>query len=136
MRGCVNEEPKAPGETAKNAREGVVMQAVKKGLLPEAESRLAEYAKNQPQVAEDRYNLESWITNSYFKSKDYEHAQPHAQELFNAAKLVAKSKDPFARDKMLSATVIVLSEIDLKLKNKDEAVAAVQDLRQFALGLP
>lgn len=136
MRRFLNENPNATGEPAQNARAVVVMQAVKKGLLPEAESRLAEYAKNQPQVAEDRYNLESWITNSYFKSKDYEHAQPHAQELFNAAKLVAKSKDPFARDKMLNETVLVLSEIDLKLKKKDEAVASVQDLRQLALGLP
>src|SRR5438034_187301 len=80
----------ATGEPAQNARAVIVIQAAKKDLLPEAESRLAEYAKNQPQVAEDRYNLESWMVTVYFKAKDYERAQPHAREMFNTAKLIAK----------------------------------------------
>lgn len=130
------ENPNATGEPAQNARAVIVIQAAKKDLLPEAESRLAEYAKNQPQVAEDRYNLESWMVTVYLKSKNYEHAQPHAREMFNAAKLVAKTKDSFERDKMLSEAVTLLSEADLKLKKKDEAIAAAQELRQLALTLP
>jgi thiol-disulfide isomerase/thioredoxin len=136
MRRFLTENPNATGEPAQNARAVIVIQAAKKDLLPEAESRLAEYAKNQPQVAEDRYNLESWMVTVYIKSKDYEHAQPHAREMFNTAKLVAKTKDPFERDKMLSEVVTLLTEADLKLKKKDEAVAAAQELRQFALTLP
>ena len=136
MRRFLTENSNATGEPAQNARAVIVIQAAKKDLLPEAESRLAEYAKNQPQVAEDRYNLESWMVTVYFKSKDYERAQPHAREMFNTAKLVAKTKDPFERDKMLSEAVTLLSEADLKLKKKDEAVAAAQELRQFALTLP
>jgi thiol-disulfide isomerase/thioredoxin len=76
------------------------------------------------------------MVTDYFKAKDYERAQPHAREMFNTAKLVAKTKDPFERDKMLSEAVTLLSEADLKLKKKDEAVAAVQELRQLALTLP
>ncbi len=136
MRLFLTDNPSATGEPAQNARAVIVIQAAKKDLLPEAESRLAEYAKNQPQVAEDRYNLESWMVTVYFKSKDYERAQPHAREMFNTAKLVAKPKDPFERDKMLSEAVTLLSEADLKLKKKDEAVAAAQELRQLALTLP
>ncbi len=136
MRRFLTENPNATGEPAQNARAVIVIQAAKKDLLPEAESRLAEYAKSQPQVAEDRYNLESWMVTVYFKSKDYEHAQPHAREMFNTAKLVAKTKDPFERDKMLSEAVTLLSEADLKLKKKDEAIAAAQELRQLALALP
>jgi thiol-disulfide isomerase/thioredoxin len=136
MRRFLIENPNAAGEPAQDARAIVVVQAAKRDLLPEAESRLAEYAKNQPQVAEDRYNLESWMVTSYFKAKDYEHAQPHAREMFNAAKLVAKNKRPPERDKMLSEAVTQLSEADLKLKKKDEAIAAVQELRQLALALP
>src|SRR5207247_11225860 len=37
---------------------------------------------------------------------------------------------------MLSEAVTLLSEADLKLKKKDEAVAAARELRQFALTLP
>ena len=136
MRRFLTENSNATGEPAQNARAVIVIQAAKKDLLPEAESRLAEYAKNQPQVAEDRYNLESWMVTDYFKAKDYERAQPHAREMFNTAKLVAKTKDPLERDKMLSEAVTLLSEADLKLKKKDEAVAAAQELRQFALTLP
>jgi len=136
MRRFLTESSNATGEPAQNARAVIVIQAAKKDLLPEAESRLAEYAKNQPQVAEDRYNLESWMVTDYFKAKDYERAQPHAREMFSTAKLVAKTKDPLERDKMLSEAVTLLSEADLKLKKKDEAVAAAQELRQFALTLP
>jgi len=136
MRRFLTENSNVTGEPAQNARAVIVIQAAKKDLLPEAESRLAEYAKNQPQVAEDRYNLESWMVTDYFKAKDYERAQPHAREMFNTAKLFAKTKDPLERDKMLSEAVTLLSEADLKLKKKDEAVAAAQELRQFALTLP
>src|SRR5260370_9267317 len=76
------------------------------------------------------------MVTDYFKAKDYERAQPHAREMFNTAKLVAKTKDPLERDKMLSEAVTLLSEADLKLKKKDEAVAAAQELRRFALTLP
>jgi thiol-disulfide isomerase/thioredoxin len=136
MRQFLTENSNATGEPAQNARAIVVIQAAKKDLLPEAESRLAEYAKSRPQVAEDRYNLESWMVTSYSKTKDYERVQPHAREMFNAAKLAAKTKGPFERDKMLSEAVTLLSEADLKLKRKDEAVAAAQELRQLALTLP
>jgi thiol-disulfide isomerase/thioredoxin len=136
MQHFLTENPNATGEPAQNARAVIVIQAAKKDLLPEAESCLAEYAKNQPQVAEDRYNLESWMVTVYFKAKDYERAQPHARAMFNTARLVAKTKDPLERDKMLSEAVTLLSEADLKLKKKDEAVAAAQELRQLALTLP
>jgi thiol-disulfide isomerase/thioredoxin len=136
MRRFLTENSNATGEPAQNARAVIVIQAAKKDQLPEAESRLAEYAKNQPQVVEDRYNLESWMVTVYFKAKDYERAQPHAREMFNTAKLVAKTRDPLERDKMLSEAVTLLSEADLKLKKKDEAVAAAQELRQVALTLP
>ncbi len=136
MRRFLNEKPDATGEPAQNARAIVVIQAAKKDLLKEAETRLAEYAKSQPQVAEDRYNLESFMVTAYFKAKDYEHGQAHAREMFNAGKLLAKSKGPLERDKALSEAVTLLTEADLKLKKKDEAIAAAQELRQLALALP
>jgi thiol-disulfide isomerase/thioredoxin len=104
--------------------------------LAEAEERLKQYAGDQPQVAEDRYSLENWLTVSYFNAKDYEHALPHAQQLLIVAQSAAREKRPLARDAMLNDAVVSLSEINLKLKKKEEAIAVVQDLRKLALTLP
>src|SRR5262249_7054409 len=60
MRRYLIENPEAAGEPAQNARAIIVLRAAKKGELSEAESRLAEYAKNEPQVPDDRYTLENW----------------------------------------------------------------------------
>ena len=136
MRRFLTENPNLTGAAAQDARAIVVIQAAKQDLLPEAESRLAEYAKDQPQLAEDRYALEKWVATSYFKTKDYERALPHAREMLNAALVAGNKKDPFARDSMISDAVLVISEADLKLKKKDEALAVVQDLRHLALTLP
>ncbi len=136
MRRFLSENKSATGEPAQNARAIIVIQAAKKGLLPEAEARLAEYAHNQPQVPDDRYALENWMVSGYFKTRDYEHALPHAQELWQAAQLAGKKKAQSSRDAMLNEAATLLSDTDLKLKKKDEAVAVVQQLRALALSLP
>jgi len=136
MRRFLNESPEASGEPAQNARAIIVINAAKKGALTEAESRLKQYAESQPQLAEDRYSLENWMVVSYFNAKDYEHALPHAQQLWVAAQAAAKEKKALARDSMLTDAAVSLSEINLKLKKKDDAIAVVQDLRKVALTLP
>src|SRR5438552_2487570 len=136
MRRFLAENPKATGEPAQNARAIIVIQATKKGLLEEAGSRLAEYAKDQPQLAEDRYTLENWVGVGYFKIKDYEHALPHAQEMWSAAKEAAKKKRLFERDTMLNDALVLLSETHLKLKKKDDAIAAVHEMNALSLSLP
>jgi thiol-disulfide isomerase/thioredoxin len=136
MRRFLADNPQATGEPAQDARAVIVIQAAKKGLLPEAESRLTEYAKNEPQLADDRYVLEDWLVSGYFKNKDYEHALPHAREMLNAARLAATKKSWSQRDKVLSEAVVLLSEAQLKLKKNDEAIATVQDLRSLSLQLP
>lgn len=136
MRSFLKQNPKAAGERAQNARAIVIIQAAKKGLLSEAESRLAEYASDQPQVHADRYALENWVAAGYFNSKDYQRALPHAQQMWNAAKLSAKEKPPLARDATLSEAAVMVSEINLKLKKKAEALAIVHELRGLALMFP
>jgi len=136
MRRFLVENRSASGEPAQNARAIIVIQAAKKGALPEAEARLAEYALNQPQIVDDRYVLENLLVSGYFKNKDYEHALPHAQELWKAARLAAKKKESSARDAMLNEAATVLSEADLKLQKKADAIAVVQTLREMALRLP
>src|SRR5947208_378337 len=136
MRRFLVENPKATGEPAQNARAIIVIQAAKKGLLDEASGRLLEYANDQPQLAEDRYALENWVGVGYLKIKDYEHALPHAQEMWSAAKEAAKKKRLFERDSMLNEALVLLSETDLKLKKKAEAIAAVHEMNAISLSLP
>lgn len=136
MRRFLTENQSASGEPAQNARSIIVIQAVKKGLLPEAENRLREYARNQPQLADDRYVLENWMVSGYFKTKDYNQALPHAQEMWAAAKVAAKKKGPFARDTMLNEAMTLLSETELKLEKKEQAIADVSELRAMSLRLP
>jgi thiol-disulfide isomerase/thioredoxin len=136
MRRYLKEKSEATGEPAQNARAIIVIQAAKKGLLPEAEARLTEYANNQPQVAEDRYALENWVAAGYFKAQDYVPAQRHGNQMWIAAKQTAKTKSPFTRDDILNNAAVMLSEIDLKLKKKDEALAVLNELRSLALAFP
>lgn len=136
MRRFLTENQSATGEPAQNARSIIVIQAAKKGLLPEAENRLKEYAQNQPQLADDRYVLENWMVSGYFKTKDYKQALPHAQELWAAAKVAAKKKGPFARDTMLNEAMTLLSETELKLEKRDQAIADVRELRTMSFRLP
>jgi thiol-disulfide isomerase/thioredoxin len=136
MRRFLAENPAADGEPAQDARALVVIQAAKKDLLPEAEQRLAEYARNEPQVADDRYVLENWMVSGYFKAKDYEHALPHAREMFNAARKSTTKRSFTARDKMLGDAMVLLSEAQLKLKKNEDAIATVQELRSLSMELP
>ena len=65
--------PKATGEPAQDARAIVVIQAAKKGLLSEAETRLTEYAKNEPQVADDvaaHLNLLAGVDGGIIQAND------------------------------------------------------------------
>lgn len=136
MRNFLKQNPKAAGERAQNARAIIVIQTARKGLLAEAEARLAEYAKDQPQVPADRYSLENWVAAGYFTLKDYERALPHAQQMWSAAQVAAKEKPPFARDATLNEAAVMLSEIHLKLNQKDEALAVVRELRALSLMFP
>jgi thiol-disulfide isomerase/thioredoxin len=136
MRRFLNENPQANGEPAQNARAIIIIQAAKKGLLPEAESRLKDYENNQPQVVDDRLSLENWVTVGYFNRKDYEHALPHARQMWLTAQQAAKNKKSYSRDATLSEAAVTLSEIDLQLKKNDDAVALMHELRQIAMTIP
>lgn len=136
MRRFLNENPETTGEPAQNARAIVIIQTAKKGLLSEAEARLKDYESNQPQVIDDRLSLENWVTVGYFNLKDYEHALPHAKEMWLTAQQAAKQKKSFARDATLGEAAVTLSEINLKLKKNDDAVAVMHELRQIAMTIP
>ncbi len=124
-------------ELAQTARSVIVVHALKRDLLPEAERAVSEYAQHEQQDTQERYGMERLVAEAWFKQKDYERMAAHAIEMFKAAKLLATKRiDPKKRDEMLSKSATFLSESYLKLKKKDAAIAAVEELRQLALSLP
>jgi tetratricopeptide (TPR) repeat protein len=136
MRRFLNENPEPDRRARQNARAIVIIQAAKKGLPSEAAARLKDYTNNQPQVLDDRLSLENWVTVGYFNLKDYEHALPYAQQMWLTAQQAAKQKKSFARDATLSEAAVTLSEINLKLKKTEDAIAAMHELRQIAMTIP
>jgi thiol-disulfide isomerase/thioredoxin len=125
------------GEFAQTARSAIVVHALKRNLLPEAESTLAQYAQQQPQSEVERYGMEALITDAFYKERDYQRTAAHAAEMFRVAKLLAATKvETLKRDQMLFKSTVFLSEAYRKLGKKGPALGAVDDLRRLAVALP
>src|SRR5215813_9658549 len=69
MRQLLKNDP--DGAQAQAARNVVVLYAVRKGLIDEAAAAVADYARHEPQSADDRYRMEILITDAYMRAKDY-----------------------------------------------------------------
>jgi thiol-disulfide isomerase/thioredoxin len=126
------------GQNAQLARAVVVLYATRKNLIPEAERAVADYSQTQPQDLTEWFGMETLIAEAFQKAKDYQSVSKHAQEMLKVAKLVAsrKAANAFRRDDMLFKAVSFLAEADVQLNKKDEAIAAVTELRKVALSLP
>jgi len=125
------------GELAQNARAAIVVHTVKKNLLLEAEATIAAYLLRQPQNDLEHYGMEQLVTEAFYKQKDYERMAVHAAEMLKAARQLAEpSKEVFKRDDRLYTSLVSLSEAYQRLGKKSLAVAAVEDVRRFAIALP
>ena len=128
----------AKGVNAQNARAVVVLYATKKNLIPEAESAVEAFAKNQPQNLLEWFGMETLITEAQKKNKDYDGMLKHAKEMLKVAKLVAADKtfNPYRRDDLLFKASSFIAEAHLHKNQKPEAMAAAKELRKLALTLP
>jgi thiol-disulfide isomerase/thioredoxin/lipoprotein NlpI len=128
----------ASGENAQLARAVVVLYTTRKDLIMEAERAVAAYAHDQPQNLTEWFGMETLIAEASQKAKDYERMSTHAQEMLKVAKLITSGKaaNPFRRDDMLFKAVSYLTQAEMQLNKKAEAIAAVNELRKLALSLP
>lgn len=126
------------GQKAQTARNVVVMYAIKKGLIAEANAAVESYAHHQPQDADDRYRMELLITDAYMRAKDYASMTAHAKQMWEASKaFIETSKgEVFRRDEMLLKSATLLSDSYLKSNQKDQALKAVTELRRLSIQLP
>ncbi|HET6976695.1 MAG TPA: TlpA disulfide reductase family protein [Pyrinomonadaceae bacterium] len=136
MRQLLKDDP--DGQKAQAARNVVVLYAVKKDLLPEANATVAAYVRHQPQSADERYRMELLITDAYLRAKDYPSMTAHAKQMLDASKKFVElnNGEVFRRDEMLLKSTILIADSYLKTNQKDLAVAALTDLRRIAIQLP
>lgn len=136
MRLFLKDDP--DGQKAQAARNVVVLYAVRKELLPEANAALEAYARHQPQNHDDRYRMEFVLTDGYLRAKDYASMTTHAKQMLAAAKsfAAANKTEVFRRDEILLKSGIYLADAYLKTNQKDQALATWTDLRRMAIALP
>jgi thiol-disulfide isomerase/thioredoxin len=136
MRLFLNKDP--DGEKAQRARNVVVLYAVSKNFIPEAESAVASYMHHQPQDIEDRYKMELIITDALYRAKEYGRMSAHAKEMLDAANSFARARksDVFKRDEMLLKSATFLSEAYVKSDQKEMAIKTLEELRRLAMSLP
>jgi len=136
MRLLLKDDP--DGQKAQAARNVMVLYAIRKDLVSEANATLAAYARHQPQNPDDRYRMELLITDAYLRAKDYPSMGTHARQMLEAAKAFVESNkgEVFRRDEMLLKSAVLLAESYLKSNQKALALSALAEVRRLAVALP
>lgn len=128
----------AKGANAQLARAVMVLYSTRKNQIPEAESAVAAYAQNQPQDLAEWFGMEKLVAEASQRTKNYDSELKHAEQMLTVAKLVMAKKavNAMRRDDMLFKAVTAIADAYVQLNRKDEAIAAVVDLRKLALTIP
>ncbi len=136
MRLLLNDDP--DGQKAQAARHVVVLYAIKKDLITEANAAVEAYSRHQPQNPDDRYRMEFLIADFYLRAKDYGSMATHAKQMMEAAKAFASTNksEVFKRDDMLLKAGLLLSDAYARLNQKEMAISTLDDLRRMSLLLP
>src|SRR5947209_2758077 len=131
------ETEKTVGDHAQFARYVLVQRMAGKNLLDEAESRLADYLRFEPQKPNERVVMESTLATAYQKNKQLDRALAHAEEAFKTAKTLQLSPPNANSERLLTTSSFALVDIyeDMK-KPADLSVAALEDARKLAEAAP
>ncbi len=126
------------GEKPQVARAVVVLHAIKRNLLPEAENVVEAYVETQPQNLDELYGMETLLTDAFHTAKDYERMAKHAKGMVRAATLAMESKKltGFKRDERLFKSASFLADALEKLNKQAAALAVLQDLVRLSVSLP
>lgn len=136
MRQVLKDDP--GGQKPQAARNVVVLYAVKKDLLAEANAAVEAYARHQPYSADDRYRMEILIADAYMRAKDYKSMAAHAAEMLKASKAFSETNkgEVFRRDEMFLKSAAMLADAYLKSNQKAQALATITELRRISIQLP
>jgi thiol-disulfide isomerase/thioredoxin len=126
------------GVQSQAARNIIVLYAVRKGLVNEAEAAVEAYTHHEPRSADDRYRMEFLLTDAYSRAQDYAAMAKHAQRMLTAAREFSKTirNEPFRRDEMLWKSAFLLVDAQMKVNQKAKAIETLEDLRRMSIDLP
>lgn len=126
------------GEKPQIARAVVVLHAIKKNLLPEAESVVEVYLKTEPQNLDELYGMQTLLADAFHTAKDYERMAEHAKGMLRAATLAMESNKltGYKRDEKLFRAASFLADALEKLNKREAALVVLQDLVRLSVSLP
>ncbi|MCM3905186.1 MAG: hypothetical protein ND866_26115, partial [Pyrinomonadaceae bacterium] len=136
MRRFIAESP--AGEKPQVARAVLVLHAIKRNLLPEAERTVDAYVNTQPQDLDELYGMETLLTDAFHTKKDYERMAEHAKGMVKAATLAMESKKltGYKRDERLFKSASFLADALEKLNRQAAALVVLHDLFKLSVSLP
>jgi thiol-disulfide isomerase/thioredoxin len=126
------------GETAQLARPVAIQCAIRKKFVDEAEQIAAEYERNKPNDASQRFEIEGQLTGMFRTAADFERMATHAKAMYRLAKqrIAEKAcKMPQCEEMLVNATGQV-AEAYLKQNRRDDAAGVMYRLRKFAISRP
>lgn len=128
----------ADGDKAQTARNVVVLYAVRKNLIKEAQAAVATYTRHQPQNPEDLYKMEFLIADAFLRAKNYVPLVTHAERMLSAAKRFGNERksEVVKRDEMLMKSTFLLSDAYAKLNQEEAAIKQIEELRRMSIALP
>ena len=131
------ETEKTVGDHAQFARYVLVQRLAGKNLLEEAESRLADYLRFEPQKVNERVVMEGALSAAYRKNKQLDRALAHAEESFKSAKTLQLNPPNANSEHLLYTSSLALVDIyeDLK-KPADASIAVLEEVRKLAQVAP
>lgn len=126
------------GERSQIARAVIVLHAIKRNRLPEAESTVEAYMQTQPQDLDELYGMETLLTDAFHSAKDYERMAQHAKGMAKATTLAMESKKlaGYKRDERLFKSASFLADALEKLNKRAAALLVLQDLLRLSVSLP
>ena len=127
----------AGGQKAQEARAVIVVHALKKKMIGDAESTAKSYAANKPLNLNELYGMETLISDELYKTREYERMATHAKEMMKAAELLGERREVtnFKRDEMMFKAASFIAEAQLQLNQKEAAFATLEQMRLRAIRL-
>jgi thiol-disulfide isomerase/thioredoxin len=131
------EHPPATKEQLQNARLILGAEMAARNRLAEAESVLADYARNEPATPQGLFKLHHALARAYAQDKKNEQSAMHARLAFKVAKeSPVKAGDELERAQVIGGAGAFLADVLLRLKQEDEAARTMEELLRLGLSLP
>jgi thiol-disulfide isomerase/thioredoxin len=137
MRKFLADAEPAPADLKQRARSVAAQQAAQLGLLEEAESALAEYARAEPRNVADLHRMNLLVASAYVKRKEYARAAAPAAGAYAAALEYARTaRDPVQRDSTIFGAGSFYANVLVRAGRRAEGLRVAQEMRARAFAIP